>query len=275
MAVRSPSGPEEETFAEVQRRFTRHIRDHSCPAPSDVEDRRMQIYRDLLYRNVEGLLAGGFPVLRKISSDEYWHSLVRGYFRDHASRTPLYPMLSREFLQYLQTDRERAPEDPPYLQELAHYEWVEQEASFDPREISLAGVDSDGDLIAGAPVLNPLARLLSYRYPVHRIRPDFLPQEPLASPLCLVVCRDRDDRVRFLELSIASARLLDLLRERPGATGRELLRTIADELGQGGDSGQLLRFGRELLQSLRERDVVLGTAAGYRERAPSVADGNG
>ena len=42
------------SFTDIQYRFTRHLRDpDNAPAPGDIEERRMAIYRDLLYRNVE------------------------------------------------------------------------------------------------------------------------------------------------------------------------------------------------------------------------------
>ena len=42
--------------------------------------------------------------------------------------------------------------------------------------------DPAGDLLEGRPVASPVAWLLSYQYPVHRIRPDFQPTEPHEQP---------------------------------------------------------------------------------------------
>jgi len=39
--------------------LTRHLRDpDGVPAPPALEERRVAVYRDLVFRNVEGLLAG-------------------------------------------------------------------------------------------------------------------------------------------------------------------------------------------------------------------------
>ena len=52
---------------EIQFAFTAHLRDpENNPAPDAIEDRRMGIYRDLFYNNVEGFLSKGFPVIRSI-----------------------------------------------------------------------------------------------------------------------------------------------------------------------------------------------------------------
>ena len=47
-----------------------HIRDpENVAAPAGVEERRLKIYRELFFNNVEGLLAGNFPVLRRNAHD--------------------------------------------------------------------------------------------------------------------------------------------------------------------------------------------------------------
>ncbi len=121
-----PSQTRPESFTDIQYAFARHIRDpENQPAPADVEDRRMGIYRDLFYRNVESFLANSFPVLRKIIPDEQWHDMIRDYFSRHRARTPLFPKMPTEFLQYLEHERSGHSDDYPFLLELEHYEWLE------------------------------------------------------------------------------------------------------------------------------------------------------
>ena len=101
-----------ERLSELQRQFAAHIRNPSSePAPSDVEGRRMEIYRNLFFNNVRSLLAWNFPVIRKLYSDENWSQLVREFYVEHQARTPLFPELPREFLQYLQEQRGEHTED--------------------------------------------------------------------------------------------------------------------------------------------------------------------
>ena len=103
------------SFIEVQKAFTRHIRDpEHNPAPDDIEDRRMAIYRRLLYRNVESFLSSCYPVIRKITPDDGWHALIQDYFKYHRARTPLFPRMPKEFLLYLQEERRDHPEDFPW-----------------------------------------------------------------------------------------------------------------------------------------------------------------
>lgn len=245
-------------FQEVQYTFTRHMRDpDNNPAPDDIEDRRMEIYRGLLYRNVEGFIAGSFPVLRKITPDDQWHAMVRDYFNRHRSRTPLFPKMPQEFLQYLEQERNNE-NDPPFILELAHYEWVELALNLDTREIEMDGINPEGDLLEEFPVLNPLTWLLCYSYPVHKISPEYLPEEAPQQPTYLVVYRNRSDKVGFMELNPVSARLLEMIQKSQAACGRRALESIADKLKHP-EPDVVIKGGLEIMQGLLQRNVILGT----------------
>jgi len=217
----------------------------------------MGIYRELFYNNVESLLANSFPVLRKIMSDSEWHALMRDYFAHHEAHTPLFPKMPQEFLQYLETERQMHPTDPPFLWELAHYEWMETALSLDTREIDLAGIDPEGDLLAGVPVLSPLAWPLTYRFPVQRLSPSYKPDEAPEEPTYLVIYRGRQDEVGFIELNPVAARLLERIAEERDKSGRELLDDIAKEL-QHRNPEVVIDGGLEIMAQLRAKDVLLG-----------------
>ena len=252
----TPSKPE---FQRLQEVFTQHLRDpERHPAPDDIEDRRMAIYRRLFFNNVSSFLANSFPVLRKITADDAWERLMRDYFSQHIAHTPLFPRMPGEFVQYLQDEREHNPEDPDFLSELAHYEWVGMSLRFDGREINEQGIEPEADLMQAIPCLNPLIELLSYRYPVHEIGPKNLPEQAQEQPTYLVVYRDRQDQIGFMVLNPVSARLLDLLQHNTSATGEQLLRSIAEEL-QHPKPEVVIEGGRSILEQLREKEVILGS----------------
>ena len=247
------------TFREQQYAFAAHLRDpERNPAPAGIEDRRLGIYRELFFNNVSGLLAGTFPVIHKILGEPAWRALMRDFFSRHVSRTPLFLEVPREFLRFLEEERGTHAEDPAFLVELAHYEWVELALSIDETEPGLGAVDRDGDLLAGRPVKSPLAWLLTYAWPVHRIAPDFQPAEPGAQPTFLVVYRNLADKVGFIELNAVAARLLELLDTDARASGRELLERIANEISHPQPQVVVLG-GLQILENLHRLDVVLGT----------------
>lgn len=247
-------------FAAVQAQFARHLRaPGEIAAPSDVPESRMLLYRELVYGNVERMLGNLFPVLRRTLPESAWIALVQDFFQRHTCRTGVFTQVPQEFVQFLAEEREPG-RDPPFARELAHYEWVDYAAGIDPREIDEVGVERDGDLLAGIPLLNPIAWMLCYRYPVHRIGPEYQPREPPEMPTYLVVCRDREDHVGFLDLNPVSARLLELIQQAHGIPGRGLLERIALELAHP-DPDAVIAGGLEILERLRARDVLLGTKA--------------
>ncbi|MES1944645.1 hypothetical protein PC39_11037 [Salinisphaera sp. PC39] len=246
-------------FQQLQYEFAAHLRDpERHPPPAGVEDRRLAVYRDLFFNNVGNYLAKAFPVLRRIYADDDWDAMVRDFFARHESHGPQFYQVAGEFLAYLDDERGERPEDPPFLRELAHYEWVELRLAILDADPDAVAADPDGDLLAQAPVLSPTAWPLVYRYPVHTLGPDNHPDTPPDEPTHLVVFRDRGDRVRFLKINPVTARLLALIRERPEAPGREHLETIAAELRHP-DPATVIAGGRDILADLTARDVILGT----------------
>ena len=246
------------SFELTQRRFTQHLRDpEGVAAPTDVPAARMEVYRELVYTNIERMISNLFPILRKITADEPWFALVRDFFQHHSCRAGIFTKIPQEFLQFLEQGR-NLTQDPPFIRELAHYEWVEYAATIDPREVDFSGVNPDGDLLAGVPVLNPIAWFLSYRYPVQKISPTFQPTTPPAELTYLVVCRDTQDKVGFMDLNPVSARLLELIQQANGITSLGLLERIALELGHPNPE-VVVAGGVEILTRLRARDVLLGT----------------
>ena len=246
-------------FQQQQLRFTAHIRDpENAPLPEGVPARRMAIYTEIFFNNINDQLCGNFPVLRQISSDERWYALVRDFMRKHRSVTPLFTEVALEFLDYLQEERESQPSDWPFMLELAHYEYVELAVSISSADEQAGEYDPNGDLVAGHPLVGPTAWNLSYHWPVHTIGPENLPTEAPSEPTHLVVYRDRADDVHFLEINAVTQRLLQLLKENPGHTGLDVLKTIAEELGHP-DADGVVTAGRQLLDDLRQRNVILGT----------------
>lgn len=245
-------------FQQLQYEFAAHIRDpEHRSAPAGIEDRRMGIYRELFYNNIEDFLATAFPVIRTITPDEQWHAMARDFYARHQCHEPQFFRIAEEFLKYLDDERGEIVGDPPFLRELAHYEWVELALSISQQELTPELADPNGDLLVGTPVLSPLAWTMGYDYPVHRISPDFLPKAAPVQPTLLVVYRTRADDVKFMEINPVTARLIELIDQEP-ATGAVQLERIATEMKHP-QPAAVIAEGAAILQSLRERDILLGT----------------
>lgn len=244
-----------EAFQAAQYRFAAHLRNpDKNPAPPGVEPRRLGIYRELIYNNIQGFISGAFPVLRQIVPDDHWQAMVADFVERHQSHSPYFLEISQEFLRYLQEERGAVEGDPAFMLELAHYEWVE--LALDVAEESLPDNCGSGkSLLESHPQVSPLAWCLSYQFPVHRLGPDYQPAEPPTEPSFLVVYRNREDKVEFMEANAVTVRLLQLLEADDSLSGRAALLQVAEEL-QHPDPQSLVASGGALLEKLYALDII-------------------
>lgn len=246
--------PETRGNLDAQQALAAWIRDPDRNGPpAGVEPRRLKIYADLFFNNVESLLATTFPVVRATLGDAAWRTLVRDFLREHDARAPVFTDLPRELLRYLEHRDGRG--DAPWLRELAHYEWAELALQIDEARPESVDCRRDGDLRTGTPVLSPVAWPLAYDWPVHRIAPDFTPPAPEAT--LLLLHRRDDGTVAFHELGALAFHLLQRL-DGAQAPGESILRTLASDVGAS-DVDAFVAQGLALLEDYRRDGIVLGT----------------
>lgn len=250
--------PETSSTRAMQSVFAAHLRDPAqAPPPPGIEPRRIAVYTELFFNNVESLLAANFPVIRTLYADDAWRALVRAFYREHRCHTPLFTEIAREFIRWLEERAETEAIDPAFLIELAHYEWSELALALDEAEVTAVPHDPAGDVVEGVPIVSPLARVLAYRFPVHRISADFRPTEPPAQPTLILLARDRSDEIRFLEIDPLTALLFERLGSNETRSGRACVDALLVELGREDDAARA--SGLAILRRLRDRSALLGT----------------
>lgn len=241
-------------FQRFQYRFTAHIRDPKVNArPSGVEARRMKIYNELVYNGIENSLLLCFPVLRNVLGKRRWARLVRTFIANHRCHSPFFRQIPDEFLQFLQTAWTSTADYPKFILELAHYEWIELALSISTHTPDWDKIDPAGNLLKQHPILNPVLANLHYSWPVHHISPrtGLAPKETY-----LLVFRDIDDQIQFIEINAFTARLLNLL-ETTSLTGQTALEIIAQESGHPSPE-VVVQGGLTVMQDLRRRSALLG-----------------
>lgn len=206
-------------FQQLQQQLAGYIRSYGdSQVPDGVACERLEIYRDLFANNIRNLLATTFPVTSKVLTSPRWRLLTRDFLREHRCDTPYFARISEEFLEYLRgrAGKSVAHQDPPWLYELAHYEWLELAVDLAedddgerwPLDHGSEGLDAwlcDGCV---RPTLS--ARAGVYHYPVHMIAPDnATPAEALTT---LLVFRDDSDKARFLHTSPFTLALFERLQ---------------------------------------------------------------
>lgn len=244
-------------FQRGQQQMTAYLRDpeHVLP-PADIEQRRLDIYKDLVYNNIEGFISGGFPVLRSLYSDVDWHAMVRSFVAEHQCESPYFLEISQEFLRFLPMLVSAQDHHPGFLLELAHYEWVELaiDVGEESQVIECAVVD---DFLTTVPMVSSLAWSLAYQYPVHQIGPGFQPTAPLDQSTYLIVYRNRQEEVQFIESNSVTARLLEMLGENDGRNNlRQLLVQLSVEMSVP-DQDQIVDFGGKLIEDFFKLGIII------------------
>ena len=241
---------QDDAFQAVQRDFAAFIRDpDACAPPAGIEERRMRLYARLFYNNIESALSYTYRVFRRITEDADWRVLVRGFICCHRAQTPYYLRLPEEFLEYLAALQSDSL--PPFALELCHYEWVKRSLDFAPD----ADCDFDDVPIAvDDPMgVSPLVWPLRYAYPVQRIGADFRPAAPPADYTYLIVCRNRNHRVRVISSNAMTLRLLELVGE--GNDCRSCFDILASETGL--PLARIQQTGLAVLEELHRQDVIV------------------
>lgn len=249
-------------FQTLQRQFLAHLRnpDHQ-PLPAGFAEQGTAVYANLLYNKFNGSLEQCFPMSHEVLGETAWQQLLKTFIAEHCCKSPYYRQIPDEFIRYLQTERCNES-DPPYLPELAHFEWKEMIlaiAEADPATPSTAGAVNDWSDCR--PLFAPVFELLHYVYPVQHINASYNPATPPEQTTHILGFRDSNDVVQFIELQSATARLLDVLQST-GCTIREAIESIAAELEHPNPSA-LFSFGIETMTQLMQQGAILGVQNEY------------
>lgn len=246
----------EPRFIELQRAFTGHLRDPAnVPAPA-LPEAALEIYRHAVFFNIERFMRDNFPRLAEVLAPADWEVLIRDYLIRHASRTPLFVELLDEFLAYLRDERV-APDDPAWLFELAHFDWLENAIASDERAVERPAAEPPDDLLASPLLVNPVHRIERYAFPVHAMGPEFLPAEAPPRATLLLGFRKLDGEFAVLDLNAVSIELFQGLVS--GRAAGDILADIAVRLGHP-DPGKVVAGGLEILERWWTLGLVLGPA---------------
>lgn len=244
-------------FQQVQQAFVAAIRNPELSVPADIDERRMAVYRELLFNNLHSFVASAFPVLKSLYQPAAWQALVRQFFVQYSCSSPYFLHIAEHFLHYLQQDYSRSGDDPVFMLELAHYEWAELYLA---TKISSSQQSVPADQVASVALqLSDLALVLAYPYEVHRISIDFQPLSA-GDVQCYLLYRDREDDVKFVLINQLTAALLQQLHQVPGATLEQLVQQLQPMLPQFSRQ-QLWQGAVGVMQSFAAKGVLMSFQA--------------
>ncbi|MDI1299184.1 putative DNA-binding domain-containing protein [Methylotenera sp.] len=244
------------SFQKYQLAFTSHIRDPlNQPRPKNVKNKGMDVYKEIVFNNLFESVSACFPVVQKVIGKRAWHKLIRGFFSEHSSSTPIFRKIPEEFLAYLSNIHALTPENfPPYLTSLCHYEWVELLVSTMKDETDKRNINAIGNLRMNQPAFEPAMQLLNYEYAVQKISPRYKPS--VKENTQLLVFRNTELEVKFIELNSITYRLIEILKQNK-VNCEQALTMLAIEINQV-ETESIIQFGLDILEDLRSQGVILG-----------------
>lgn len=241
-------------FQHYQHAFTAHIRDpKNNPKPNDVNEERMAVYREGVYKNIFESASICFPVCQAILSEQEWDSIIRKFVANHHASSPFFRDIPQELVTFLNADTDT----PDYIKQLAHYEWVELAISMQQTDTILNNIalSNTTDLLNEVPVLTPAHMLLQYDYPVQKISAQFIPDHIESTHL--LVFRSGSLVVSFIELNAMVYALLNLIKK--GVTGKQALTLLSEKI-QHPEPNAIIEFGHCVLKDLLQQQAIIGSS---------------
>lgn len=243
-------------FQEYQAAFTAHIRNPlENKKPARVNDKRMAIYREIVFNNFLSSVSACFPVLRDILGKRQFKHLVKACFFQQHFTSPLFREIPKTFVDFLQNLNLTQQNLPAFTAQLAHYEWAELFVST-LKTYETATEKLNGLLLENALKLNPAHLLVRYDFPVHALSKKNQPTAP--APTFLLLIRNAAFEVKFIQLNPLTFELLQIL-ETQACTGRQALLQIAEKM-QHPQPETIVEFGRQILEDLFEQGVMCAAA---------------
>ncbi|WP_162818050.1 HvfC family RiPP maturation protein [Aquirhabdus parva] len=247
-------------FQQHQRAFTQWIRHpNTAPIPDQIESRRMQTYRDLIFNNVSSFIEHTYPITQAMLPSETWAMLIDNFFKYGQCDSPYYYDISLHFREFLNQEpqeefKNKGVEDTeykktsnliqqthhcyPWLKELLQYEWM---ALYVDMTETLWLDDTFGSKPVPEPTLLKFKMLnkdipitlkttcwvLAYQYPVHTWSQDNAPARPEIAPTCLLIFRNQDFQMRVFSLHPLWAYLIELIQTKTACTIHHLIQQLS------------------------------------------------
>lgn len=196
-----------------------HILENGIPA-----ERRLAIYRNNAVEGFLKTLAATFPVVLRLSGEDWFRQVGRSYMRAHPSRSGNIHYVGERFAAFL--DAELGDSDYSYFADVARLEWAYQEvlvaADHQALDVTALAAVPPEAYAALTFQTHPAQRLVRSRFPVLAIwkanQPTSAPDAPIAlddGPSHVLIAR-REDHVELRELPVTDFDLLEALSR--GAT---------------------------------------------------------
>ncbi|MFW5739134.1 MAG: DNA-binding domain-containing protein [Myxococcota bacterium] len=222
-----------------------------------LSPQRLLVYRRLVFNRFLQAVELAIPRAASRRGADGFRSDVSAFLDEQGSRSPYLRDIASEFVRWVEPSWDADAAVPAYLPALARHELLSFEIASATEQC--AQVDADElDLERGV-LFQSSARVVHYDFAVHLLPGEEEDRtEPSRQRTSLLAYRDREHRVRFLELgTVAASVITELLDHR--ASLRDAIARGCAAAGVPVEDDVLAGLA-SLLGDLAERGVLLGPA---------------
>jgi uncharacterized protein len=244
-------------FQQYQAAFTGHIRNpKKNQKPAHVNDKRMAVYREIVFNNFYGSVSACFPVLHNILGIRRFKQLVRKCFFHQQFNSPFFREIPKTLVDFLASFDLKNHGLPIFTAQLAHYEWAELYVStLKTQAIPPEQLDENlgENILEKSLSLNPAHLLVNYDFPVHMLSKKHQPVEQI--PTFLLLFRNAEFEVKFMQLNPLTFELLQII-EAQSCTGQQALQQLAEKM-QHPQPDTIVAFGQQILEDLLKQSAIV------------------
>ena len=216
---------------------------------------RLLVYRRLVFNRFIDAVEMTIPRTMNRRGRDALKADVSMFLDVEGSHSPYLRDIATEFVRWVGPVWSADPEVPDYLPDLARHELLSFETA-SMRAETKEVAQEELDLERGV-VFQEAARVVHYDHAVHQLPADEDDRtQPTCEPTSLLAYRDREHRVRYLELGPVAAAVVTELLERGTALREAIVRSCVAAGVQMDD--EILGGIAQLLADLAERGVLLG-----------------
>lgn len=236
-----------------------------------ISRERLQLYEELLFASVEDTLGSLYPHTKRFLEKD-WYKLIENYRRVYPNRSYQLYKVAEDFPRFV-SEQKAYTRQYPYLEDIAHYEWLEMEvlnAEDEPLPDSMeAGFPQTTEgLEYWGPIANPIKRLRTFQYEVPQLLEQLkdLEEKPLKKinfkkgAVAILIYRDMETcQARFFQMAPLTAQFIQQLK--PGRTYLEIFTALREENPalQALALEQILPQGLNLIHQCFEANIILGS----------------
>ncbi|MFN3196294.1 MAG: DUF2063 domain-containing protein [Chlorobiota bacterium] len=175
---------------------------------------RLHHYRRLTYNILKDSLSTAYPIAKKTLSENEWKEMIDSYYKEHKMQSPQVWKMPEEFYYYCVNKDYQTKFERPYLNELLFFEWVEIDLHTQEDEL-IPKFREEGDMLEDRIVMTPEHHLLSFEYPIHKMRGNEL-LDNKGNYFVLMFRKTDTGGVKFINISSFFALLLQNLIDGEG-----------------------------------------------------------